>query len=56
MIENDRKHYIEIGEEKKMHEMIINLYNNGASLELLSKSSGLSKDKIKSILKNKIRN
>ena len=50
MIELDRKHYIEIGREEEKHEMIVNFYNNGASLDLISKSSGLSEDKIKDII------
>lgn len=40
-----------IGREEKEREMIINLYNNGASLELISKSSGLSIKEIDRIIK-----
>ena len=56
MMELDKKHYIEIGEEKgrqeKEHEMIINLHNNNASLELISKSTGLSIKEIEKIIEN----
>ena len=33
-----------------MHEMIINFYNNNASLELISKSTGLSIKEIEKII------
>ena len=39
-----------MGIEQNRTEMIINLYNNGASLDLISKSSGLSEDEIKDII------
>ena len=52
MIENDKKHYIEIGREERTNEMIINFYKNGVSLELISKSSGLSIQEIEKILKD----
>ena len=42
-----------IGREEKEREMIINLYNNGASLELISKSSGLTIKEIQKIIKEK---
>ena len=42
-----------IGIEQTKTEMIINFYENGASLELISKASNLSIDEIKKIIKNK---
>ncbi len=50
MIELDKKHYIKVGEQKKLHEMIIKLHNNGASMDLISKSSGLPIKEIKKII------
>ena len=50
MLENDRNHYIELGREENRNEMIINFYNNGASLDLISKSSNLSTKEIKKII------
>ena len=38
------------GIEQKQNEMIIQLYKNGASLDLISKSSGLNQDEVKKIL------
>ena len=43
---------IEQGIEQKQTEMIINLFNNGASLELICKSSGLSEEEVKKIIEN----
>ena len=40
------------GIEQKQTEMIINFYQNGASLELISKSSGLSIKEIEKIIEN----
>ena len=40
------------GIEQKQNEMVINFYKNGVSLELISKSSGLSIDEIKKIINN----
>ena len=40
------------GIEQKQNEMIINLYQNGVSLELISKSSGLSIKEIEKIIEN----
>ena len=40
------------GIEQKQTEMIINLYNNGASLDLISKSSGLSIEEVNNIIEN----
>ena len=50
MIENDRNHFKELGREEKTNEMIINLYNNGVSLDLIAKSSGLSIKEVKKII------
>ena len=50
MIENDRKHYIEIGEEKKMHEMIVNFYNKGVDIDTIASASSLSVKDIKKII------
>ena len=44
---------IDIGIEQKQREMIINLNKNGVSLDLISKSSGLSIDEVKNIIKSK---
>ena len=41
---------VEQGIEQKQNEMIINFYQNGASLELISKSSGLSIKEIEKII------
>ena len=38
------------GIEQIKHEMIINFYNNGISIDLISKSSGLSIDEVKEII------
>ena len=43
---------VEQGIEQKQNEMIINLYQNGASLELIRKSSGLSIKEIEKIIEN----
>ena len=51
IIENDKKYYTEIGREEKQREMIIALYKNGVSLDIISKSSGLSIKEIEKILK-----
>ena len=40
------------GVEQNKTEMIINFYQNGASLELISKSSGLSIKEIEKIIEN----
>ena len=61
MREFDRQYYGKIyreeglkkGRQEKEHEIIINLYNNNASLELISKSTGLSINEIKKIIGNK---
>ena len=58
MKEFDRQYYGKIdreegrleGRKEKEREMIINFYNNNASLELISKSTGLSIDEIKKII------
>ena len=42
MKENDKNHYLEVGREETKREMVISFYNNGASLELISKSTNLS--------------
>ena len=51
MMKNDQAYYRELGREEKEHEMIINFYNNGVSLELISKSSGLTIKEIEKIIK-----
>ena len=51
MMKNDQAYYKELGREEKEHEMIINFYNNGVSLELISKSSGLTIKEIEKIIK-----
>ena len=51
MMELDKKHYIEVGEEKNRREMIINFYQNNVSLDIISKSSGLSIKEIEKIIK-----
>ncbi len=48
----DREEAVEEGENRARTEMIINFYNNGASLDLISKSSGLSIEEIKNIIKS----
>ena len=48
MIKNDQEYYKELGQQ----ELIIAFYKNGASLDLISKSSGLSIDKINKIIKD----
>ena len=58
MRENDRKHDIEVatvkgikqGREENQRDMIIALYQNGASLDLICKSSGLSIEKVQQII------
>ena len=50
MIENDRKHYIEIGREENMHKMIINFYNNGVDIDTIASASGLPVKDIKKII------
>ena len=50
MRENDRKHDIEVATAKEQHERIVILYNNGVSLELLSKSYDLPIDEITKII------
>ena len=58
MRENDRKHDIEVatakgikqGREENQRDMIIALYQNGASLDLICKSSGLSLEKVQQII------
>lgn len=60
MIKNDQEYYKELGRQEGLQEgrqeeqekIIIALHNNGASLELISKSSGLSLDNIKRIIDN----
>ena len=41
------------GIEQKQNEMVINFYKNGVSLELISKSSGLSIDEVNKIINEK---
>lgn len=45
-----REEGLEEGRLEKEKEMIINLYNNGAALDLISKSSNLSIEEIKKII------
>ena len=49
----DREEAVEEGYDKAQKEMIINFYNNGATLELISKSTGLSIEEIKKIINQK---
>ena len=49
---NGKYEGIDIGIEQNRIEMIINLYKNGVSLELISKSSGLSIKEIEKIIEN----
>jgi len=51
MLELDKKHYIEVGREENRKEIVKSLYQNGASLELISKSTGLSIEDINKIIK-----
>ena len=48
----DREEAVEEGENRARTEMIISFYNNGASLDLISKSSGLSVKEIQDIIKS----
>jgi len=50
MMELDKKHYIEVGEEKKEREMIINMYKKNINLETISDISNLSLDKVQKII------
>ena len=50
MIENDRNHYMELGEEKKTKEMIINFYNKNVDINTISEASGLSIKEVKNII------
>jgi len=51
MLELDKKHYIEVGREENRKEIVKSFYQNGASLELISKSTGLSIEDINKIIK-----
>ena len=55
MREFDKKYFSKIareeGRKEKQNEMIINLYKNNVSLDIISKSSGLSINEIKNIIK-----
>ena len=53
MLELDKKHYIEVGREENRKEIVKSFYQNGASLELISKSTGLSIEDINKIIKEK---
>lgn len=48
----DREEAVEEGSNKTKAEMIINLYNNGVSLDIISKSSGLSIEEVNNIIEN----
>lgn len=50
MIENDRKHYIEIGKKENMHEMIIKMFDKNLDLNTIAEISNLSKKEIKKII------
>ena len=50
MIENDRNHYMELGEEKKTKEMIINFYNKNVDINTISEASRLSIKEVKNII------
>ena len=45
------KQGVQQGIEQKQTEMIINFYNNKVPIDVISKSSGLSIDKVKEIIK-----
>ena len=47
----DREEAVNEGIKQKETEMIINLYNNGASIDLISKSSGLIVEEVQKIIK-----
>ena len=51
MMKNDQAYYKELGREEKEREMIINLYNNGVSLDIISKSLELTIKEIEKIIK-----
>ena len=50
MIENDRKHYIEIGKKEKIHEMIIEMFNNSIDINTIANITSLSTKEIKKII------
>ena len=43
---------IEAGEKHKEREMIVKFYNQGVSIDTISKASGLSQKEIEEIIKN----
>lgn len=43
---------IEAGEKHKERELVVKFYNQGVSIDIISKASGLSKEKVKEIIKN----
>ena len=43
---------IEAGEKHKEREMVVKFYNQGVSIDIISKASGLSKEKVEEIIKN----
>jgi predicted HTH domain antitoxin len=51
MIENDRKHYIEIGRKERTNEMIINMYNKNISLITIAEISNLPVKEVEKIIK-----
>jgi len=51
MRENDRKHDIEVARQQEKRDMILAFHKNGVSLDIISKSSGLTIDEINKIIK-----
>ena len=51
MMELDKKHYIEVGEEKNRREMIINMNKKKIDIQTISDISNLSYDDIQKIIK-----
>ena len=50
MMKQDEEFFRKEGRKEEKREMIINLYNNGVSLDIISNSSGLSIDEVQKII------
>ena len=51
LMKQDEEFFREEGKKEYQQQIVYNLYNNGASLDLISKSTNLSIDKINKIIK-----
>ena len=50
LMKQDQEYYFNKGIQEKEKEMVIAFYNNGVSLDIISKSSGLTIDEVKRIV------